>query len=256
MRKLLAISRKELNVFFHSPIPYISIGIFGLIIGYIFNAFLAKYLIVQRQQMMFGGAMGGGGLSIHVLLQATFQNIHFFLMLTIPFLTMRSIAEERANQTAALLFTVPLRVSQILGGKFLSLMAVMLLYIAYTAFVPIFCFVYSTPDLSMVLYSYVGLICLAMAYVSLGIFCSTLTKNQMLAGVLAFVFCISFFLFGVLTRDSTHIVAQVFNYLSVTGHVQNFFKGVFSLKDVMYFVSFSFFWLFLSHQMLEGQGWR
>jgi ABC-2 type transport system permease protein len=254
MRKLLAIAKKEIYITLHSPVPFIALGVFALVIGFLFNSFIYQYMVIQKQQMMF--QQGFGQLDIHMLIQGTFKNIHFLFLILIPFLTMRVIAEERANQTTQLLFSAPLTITQILGGKFLGMVAVLLMFIAYTVFVPVFTMIYSQPDVPMILYSYVGFLMVGMAYVSIGMFCSSVTQNQMLAGVLAFILGFAFFLFGVLTQNLQNVAGEILGHLSITQHSENFFKGIFSLKDVVFFITFSFFWLFMTHRVLDSQSWR
>lgn len=253
MRKALAITKKELNVMMNSPVPYIGLGVFALVLGFLFNSFVYQYMTIQQQQMFF---RQGGGLDIHMLVQGTLKNIHFLFLILIPFFTMRSIAEEKANLTTNLLLSAPLTITQIVSGKFLGVVSVIALFILYTVFIPVFCFYYSNPDLNMVLYSYAGLIFLAMAYSSIGIFASSITKNQMVAGVVAFIINFAFFLFGILTQNMQNIFGEVLGYLSISGHSENFFKGVFSLKDIVFFITFTFFWLFMSHRFLDSQSWR
>lgn len=253
MSKTIAITRKELNIMLHSPVPYIGLGVFALVVGFLFNTFIYQFMMIQQQQMFF---RQGGGIDIHVLVQGTFKNVHFLFLILIPFFTMRSIAEEKANGTTNLLLSAPITITQIVGGKFLGVLAVVALFIGYTAFIPIFCLHYSNPDLYMILYSYVGLFCLAMTYVSVGIFASTITKNQMVAGIVAFIINFAFFLFGILTQNMSNIFGEVLGYLSISEHAENFFKGVFSLKDVVFFMSVTFFWLFLAHRFLDSQSWR
>lgn len=254
MRKLWAVTKKEIKVMFHSSVPYIGLGLFALIIGVLFNSFVYQYMLIQQQQFMFRQHMGG--IDIHVLLQGTFKNIHFLFLILIPFLTMRILSEERANETSNLLFSVPLRVVHILGGKFLAVMSVVLVFVVYTVFIPVFCLMFSKPDVNMILYSYVGFVLVTMSYVSIGLFCSAITKNQLIAGVLAFIICFAFFLFGILTQNLQNVAGEILGYLSVTTHAENFFKGVFSFKDTVYFGTFIVFWLFLAHQVLDSQSWR
>jgi ABC-2 type transport system permease protein len=253
MRKAFAITKKELNIMLHSPVPWVGLGVFALVVGFLFNTFIYQFMMIQQQQMFF---RQGGGIDIHVLVQGTFKNIHFILLILIPFFTMRSIAEEKANQTTNLLLSAPLTITQIVTGKFMGVFFIVGLFVLYTLFIPAFCLFYSTPDLNMILMSYVGLFFLTMTYVAIGIFASSLTKNQMVGGVVAFIINFAFFLFGVLTQNMQNILGEILGYLSISQHAENFFKGVFSLKDVVFFCSFIFFWLFMSHRFLDSQSWR
>jgi len=181
MRKAFAITKKELNIMLHSPVPWVGLGVFALVVGFLFNTFIYQFMMIQQQQMFF--RQGGGGIDIHMLIQGTFKNIHFLLLILIPFFTMRTIAEEKANQTTNLLLSAPITVTQIVAGKFAGVVFTVGLFVLYTIFIPIFCLYYSDPDFSMILYSYVGLFFLIMAYIAVGIFASSLTKNQMVAGI-------------------------------------------------------------------------
>jgi ABC-2 type transport system permease protein len=165
---------------------------------------------------------------------------------------MRLIAEERKNFTAELLFTSPVRVFHIVLGKFLASYIFFGLMLLFSAVYVVVIKAYGNPDLGPVLSGYLGLFLLGGSFLTAGLFSSSLTENQIVAAVISFGILLVFWIIGA----SSDAEGSILGYLSIINHLDNFTKGVIELKDIVYYLSFTFFGLFLTHITLESERWR
>jgi ABC-2 type transport system permease protein len=117
-------------------------------------------------------------------------------------------------------------------------------------------FVYSSPEVGPVLTGYLGVFLFAATGVSIGLFASSLTENQIIAAVITFVVLLFLFIISLLTSDESTLMYQVVQFFSVSTHVQNLLRGLINTKDLLYFGSFIVFFLFLTRRSLEAKGWR
>lgn len=221
--------KKDIKVLMASPILAVVASIFLFLTGFAFTAAMTQVIPGK-------------------LPEASVRGIIYFmaviLLFITPFLTMRSFAEEKKTGTLEFLKTSPLTPFQIVFGKFLGVLFLVLFIVALTVEFPILIFTVGTPDVGEMILSYVGLILLGLSYVALGIFCSVLTKNQMISAVLAFVISITLWFLAEVGGD-------VGEMLSPISHLQSFSTGVLDIGDLAYFCSFIFIFLFLSIGVLE-----
>ncbi|SEB39065.1 protein involved in gliding motility GldF [Tenacibaculum sp. MAR_2009_124] len=239
---MFSILKKEFNSFFASPIAYLVIGVFLLING--------LFLWVLKDDLN--------------ILNAGFADLnnYFYLapwlfLFLIPAITMKSFADEYTTGTIEILKTKPLTDWQIVLGKFISALLLVLL-----AILPTLTYVYSVYNLGdplgnldtgSILGSYLGLIFLAATYTSIGLYTSTLSNNQIVAFILA-VF-ISFLMFvgldviGDTTGDNGFLIQQ----FGIIEHYKSISRGVIDTRDIIYFVSITFFFLFITKQQLKNE---
>lgn len=206
---------KETKALFTSTIAYVLIAVFLLLMGYTFTAFL----FISRTA---------------TLVQAVFQ-ASMILLLIVPVITMRLFAEERRAGTLELLLTSPVRESEVVVAKFLASMAVIVVMLALTLAYPITLQIFGQPDWGPVYSSYLGLVLLAGALVSIGLAISALTSNQIVAATLSLgVFLLMWMLdsLGSLLPDPYDIF--VVN-MSLTAHFTPFATGAMYLSDVGFF---------------------
>src|SRR5947199_9121452 len=176
MRNILAIAQKELRSYFASPIAYIVIGFFALLYGFFFVAIL-RYFISQSMQ---AGLMGGAQ-SMNVnqqLIRPLLQNFLVVTLFLLPMVTMRTYSEEKRSGTIELLLTSPVTDFQIVMGKFLGAMGLYAAMLAVTLFHFAILFMYGRPEWKPILTSYLGLFLFGGCFVSVGLFISSLSKNQ------------------------------------------------------------------------------
>src|SRR6476469_4000111 len=179
MNNILAIANKELRGYFASPIAYIVIGLFALAYGYFFYALL---LYFDRMSMQMAGAGGAGSANVNEqLIGPSFNNVMVVFLFILPMVTMRTYSEEKRSGTIELLLTAPITDFQIIMGKFLGAMALYGCMLAVTLIHIGLLFVYGRPEWKPIVTTYLGLLLVGGCFVSLGLFISSLTKNQIVA---------------------------------------------------------------------------
>jgi len=252
VNNILLICKKELKSYFASPIAYILMAFFGLVFGWaIYNATrdMARFSI---QAQMSGQPVSVNDMVLRPLLGFA-STIALFL---IPMITMRTFAEEKSRGTIELLLTSPVNDLQIIVGKWLGALLLYLCVLGMAILNTGLLFAWGKPDIKPVLVAYLGLILQGGALLGIGIFISTTTKNQIIAGGVTFFTCLLLWLLSWFTAYDTSAAAQVVNYLSIVTHFENFNRGVLELKDVVFYVSMIFFSLFLTSRAMESMRWR
>ena len=185
-----------------------------------------------------------------------FQNINVLLLLVIPLITMRTFAEERRLGTDELILTSPVGIGQVVGGKFLGSLIFFFLLITLTLQYPIILMHFGQIDLGKLASGYAGLLLMGAAFISLGMFASSLTKNQIVAAVSGFSALLFFWIIGWLSETFIGPVGELLKFVSLTHHFEMFAKGAVHSRDVIYFLSFILFFLFLSTRSIESTRWR
>jgi ABC-2 type transport system permease protein len=255
MSRLLAIYQRELAYFYNSIVAYVVITIFVLLGGYFFYNLVAFFNMVSIQTMQ--NPMSAQQLSItEGVLQPLFGNLSIVMLLVMPLLTMRLLSEERKSGTAELLFTYPISDWDAILGKYFATLTVFATMLGLTAVFPLLLTRYVTPEWGPVFSSYLGLLLLGMAFVAMGLFFSSLSENQIVAGMLTFGCALFFLIIGWVTPFASANVAAVVTELSILEHFDNFAKGIIDTNDVVYYLNFSIFFLFLCSRVLESNRWR
>lgn len=259
MGNVLTIWKRDIRGYFYTPLAYIFIGIFSILVGLMMRSFLNLYDQFTKAAM-FGAQQD---VTIDKLAEAFYSSVHLFIVLIIQFFTMRLMAEESRNNTLALLLTSPVKTWEITLGKFLSGLTMLASLLAVTIIFPIFLVAFSEPgqgagpDIGVILATYLGLLLVGAVYVANGLFWSSVTSNQMIAVFVTFLVNIAFFwLIPIGIKISSGITQEVFKYLSSTEQFQTFSTGVLELKSFVYFFSLIGFFLYLTKQSIESRTWR
>jgi ABC-2 type transport system permease protein len=254
MRNALLIAGKEIKSYFASPIAYLLMAAFGLIFGFTFYVSSRDFIRMGLQAQMMGQQqpMSVNDIIIRPLLGFA-GTITLFL---VPMITMRLIAEEKRTGTIELLLTSPIRDNEIIIGKWLGAMVLFLCVLGMSMINIAFIFVWGKPDVQPVLVAYLGLILQGGCLIAIGEFISTTTRNQIIAGGVTFFVCLFLYLMSYFTGTDTGVVSQVGNYLSIITHLENFSKGLLSMKDVVFYFSMTFLALFLTSRSMESLRWR
>ncbi|MGA2534336.1 MAG: ABC transporter permease subunit, partial [Candidatus Aminicenantales bacterium] len=177
MKNVWSIAKKELGLYFRSPVGYVVFFTFLLIWGFFFISALRWFNDVSLQAAQ--NPYYAQQLNINqMVLAPTFQNITIFFLLLLPALTMRLFAEEKKLGTDELLYTSPLSVGQILGGKYLASLIMLLVMLALSAVSCLFLFLYGNPEIAPLLLGYLGLFLMGAAFMAVGLFFSPLTESQ------------------------------------------------------------------------------
>ena len=252
MRNIIAIADKELRSYFASPIAYIIIGLFALLFGWFFFVYLSVF--VQRSSQMM---MGGGSMNLNQdMIRGVFLNSAVIILFVMPMITMRTYSEEKRSGTIELLLTSPVTDFEIIMGKFLgalglyaSMLLVTMLYMAIV-------FVYGNPEWKPIATGYLGLLLMGGCFLSVGLFISSVTKNQIVAGFLTFAVFLMLWVINWMADQSGPIMGAVLKYLSITDHFDDFARGIIDTKHVIYYVTFITFGLFLTAKSVDMERWR
>jgi ABC-2 type transport system permease protein len=233
MRTFLALLKKEELALFTSPIAYVVVAVFLIVMGYTFT--LSLFLS-----------------HINDLVHLFFQ-IYAIFLLTVPIITMRLVAEERRLRTLETLLTAPVTEVQVVLAKFLASMGLLLLMLVLSVAYPLTLAVFGSPDWGPIYSGYVGLVLLGAALIAVGLTTSSLVANQLVAAILSLSLFLLLWIidhFGWLLPDPFD--AFVVN-LSLLMHFAPFATGNIFLSDAGYFISMTLLGLFLSHRALT---WR
>lgn len=259
MNGAIAIVKKELRSYFYSPLAYVIMGVFLFIMGIIFAKFIDIYQRYNAMQFM-GQAQG---ITLDKLATYLYQNMAFILCFVTPFLTMKLFAEERKQQTFELLFTAPLKSGELVLGKFVSAMSLMLVMMLLSSVYVFFMVIYGDPgpDLRIIGTTYLGLFLALSCYLSLGALISAMTSSQAIAAVWTFILLLFLWLLqslgqGITAQIGPIEVGPTLLFLSPLGHFNSFAEGLVQVKDLVYFLSFTGFVLFLTHRVVESNRWR
>jgi ABC-2 type transport system permease protein len=258
MRNIWAITRKELNSYFRSPIAYIVLLVFAIIFGYFFVSILSMFV---RQSMMAAQYAEEYGQAMHMnvnemVIRPLLMNVSVVCLFLVPMITMRLFAEEKKTGTIELLMTSPLTDLQIILGKFFAAMLLYGCLLAITFFYFLILFHYGNPDWKPLLSGYLGLLLLGGCFMALGTLLSTLTRNQLVAGMLTFGLFLMMWVIEWVTDYSSGTIGEVASYIAMTTHLENFAKGVLDLRDSVYYLSVIGLGLFLTARSVESVRWR
>ena len=235
MRNIFTIFKKEVRSYFNSPAAYIVVTFFLLFTGYFFGTNL--FLMNQAN------------------LRTAFGIIPLVFIFFMPAITMRLIAEEKKTGTIELLVTYPIKDSEIIVGKFLSALMLLAVALVFTWFYVVSVTLLGNLDGGQVIGGYFGLLLMGAAYLSIGMFASAITENQIVAFIVALVIIFVFFLMDKILFFIPASLVSIFQYLSIDYHFENISRGVIDTRDLLYYFSVIFFSLLLaSHALSRRKG--
>jgi ABC-2 type transport system permease protein len=254
MNNILAIAQKELRSYFSTPIAYIVIGFFALLFGYFFYAML---IIFNQQSLQLGGFGGGGNVDINAqLIRPLFLNASVILLFVLPLITMRTYSEEKRSGTIELLLTSPVTDVEIIVGKFLGAMALYAAMLGITLIHMVLLFAWGNPEPKVVLMGYVGLLLMGGCFISVGLLISSLTKNQIVSGMVTFAVFLLLWVINWIASFTGPTTQSVLNYLSITDHFDDFTRGILDTKHLVYYFSVMSFGLFLTARSVDTERWK
>ncbi len=252
MTNILAIAQKELKSYFASPIAYVVLGFFALTFGYFFYA-----LLLYFDQSGARAAMGGQAVNVNEgLIRPVFLNVTVILLFILPLITMRTYSEEKRSGTIELLLTAPLTDLQIIMGKFFGAMGLYAAMLGVTAIHVGALYGVGKPEWWPIATTYLGLLLMGGCFISLGLFISSLTKNQIVAGMITFAVFLMLWVINWIASFMGPTLQAVLNYLSITDHLDDFTKGILDTKHLVYYLSFIGFSLFLTARSVDTERWR
>ncbi len=259
MTNVWAIYKREMRAYFVSPLAYVLYVLFLVVCGVFFNINFSYYTQISHNYMTMMSMRQGMGAPpmpnyTDLVLMGITNVMTFILLFIIPMLSMRLFSEEKKLGTIELLMSYPIRNGEVLAGKFLAALTVF-------AGMLILTFGYAlisanvVPDqtyLKTLIAPYVGVFLLGTAFLSFGIFSSSLTENQIVSGVISFTVLLVLWLISFVNEIQPGVLGNICKEISVYAHFEDFSKGVIDTGHVAYYILFSAFFLFLTLRMLES----
>lgn len=237
MRKILAIAQRELRGYFDSPVAYIVLVTFLLVAGWMY--FNALFLMGRADMRPF--------------FAPSIFSPSMLLVILVPAITMRTIAEERKTGTIELLTTMPIRDGEIVIGKFLAAMGLVATALLLTLAYPISVAWLGPLDWGPVISGYLGLLLFSASLLSIGILCSALTTNQIIAFIVSFLVSAALYYVYWLQFFVPGFLAPLFEFVSVSFHLDNLARGVIDSRDVLFYLSLTVGGLLLAVRSLQTQ---
>ena len=239
MREMLAVYRKEMKAYLVSPIPYILVAVFVIYVAVrVFNEFL--FLLLRRAD-----------------LESMFHVMTYASMILVPAVAMRPWSEEIRGGTVETLLTFPARVRHLVLGKFLAGLTVLLACLVATAGIPITAESLGDLDMGQVWGGYLGALLMGGAFLAVGLWISSKTRNQIVAFLLSLLACAALVYLGdIASRSSQGTVSALVEQFAVTTHFNAMGRGVIDLRDVAYFLSLIVFFLYLNVESVENRRHR
>lgn len=266
MRHVTTIASRELRSLFVSPVAYVVLTLWSVIAGTFFLASLIGFQerLIQLQQFQMFQQIQAMNLNDD-LIEPFVGSMWVILLFLLPAVTMGLVSTEKANGTEELLLTSPISIWEIVLGKFLAGAGFVTVMTAIIAFFPAILFVYGEPELGKTLSGLLALWLVSLTYVAVGLFASSVTRNQLIAFVLTFVlllilgmmlpFIVDITMAGSgLGRESG--IAEVVRWMATGSHVDRMLQGLIDTADLAYFVISSGVFLLLTKTVIESARWR
>ena len=253
--KVWPIFKKEMRLYFTSPVAYVVLTIFLVIAGWFFYNIFAFFTLASMQSAM-NPAMARDLNVTDSVMRPLVSNISVILLLLMPLVTMRLFSEERRSGTIELLLTYPVRDGAVLVGKYLAALALYALMLALTLLYPGIVVYFARLEWGPLVTGYAGLLLMGGTFIAVGVFASSLTENQIVASITTFGILLILWVIGWSADYVGGVWGKVLQHLSLLEHNDNFAKGVLDTKDVIYYLNFIALALFLTLRSLEARRWK
>jgi ABC-2 type transport system permease protein len=237
MKNIITLFKKELASYFNSPIAYIFTAIFLIVGNWLF--FQNFFLIKQASMRNY------------------FALLPWIFLFLAPVITMRIWSEEKRSGTIEVLLTLPFKDWEVVLAKFFSALSFLMIVVLLSLSIPITLARLGNVDLGPIIGGYLGAFLMGAAYIAIGIFISSLTKNQIIAFLIAIAVCFTVFIVGYpFVVDKMGSLAPLFKYLGLGSHFNNIGRGVIDTRDIVYYVSIIFLFLWLNVRSVESRNWK
>ena len=252
MRNIIAVAGKEMQAYFHSPIAYLVMTVWTFLVGLIFYLSVGEYVNYSFRMEAMGGGQPLPSLNEAIVRGMLQGFLMVVLLFMIPLITMRLYAEEKRSGTIELLLTSPLSDLEIILGKFLGALTLYAILVALTFLYVGVLFIYGNPSAKPLLANAAGMLLYGAALLALGMWFSTFTRNQIIAGVVSMVAFLVLYIFNWPSMFLDNKVVQIMASMAITTHIENFSKGVIQLSDVVYYLSVVALGIFLTARSVEA----
>jgi len=257
MRNALTIAGKEVRSYFASPVAYVLIAAYVALAGYFFYALLTAFnTSLQIYSMMRNPEMLSRFNLNEMVIVPLLHNMAVLLIFIVPAITMRMFPEEKRAGTYELLLTSPVRVGEIVVGKFLGGLALVLLMVGLSGFFGVLLLLYGNPEVPLMLAGYLGLALMATCFLTIGTLISSFTDNVVIAYVGALFALLVLYTIGWLGETIQGAGAAIIKYVSITEHFQTLLKGIIDTRDLAYFATVLLVGIFLTQRSVESVRWR
>ncbi len=257
MHNTLWICRRELMSFFFSPIAYVILAAWTVLMGIFYSGAFLTYAAVSMQLARNPAAAAQYNITpTSSVLEPVFSSVTVILLFVAPLLTMRLFSEEKKQGTMELMLTFPLRNGQMFAGKYLSVVLIYVIMLAITLAYPIILGFFVKVEWTVVSSAYLGMLLTGMAFLSVGLLASSWTSNQIVAAMVAFMVLLATFLMDFLANSASEPIASILRHLSLGMHLRNFIRGIIDTRDVIYLVNINILCGFLVLRSLEYHRWR
>lgn len=242
------IARREVGAMFLAPMAWIILAVMQTILGYMFLANLDNFFLLQPQLMQLANTPGVTDIVITPLMQVA----AIILLMVMPLMTMRSLAEEKRNRTLSLLISAPIGMSEIVLGKFLGLVLFIVILVSMLLLMPLSLYLGTSPDGGKLLSIYLGMLLLLSSFAAIGLYLSSLTENQTIAAISTFGVLLMLWIIDWL-GSSVGNGQSVLAYLSILKHHQAMLEGVFKSSDIAYYLLLITGFLVLTIRQLDRE---
>ena len=236
MKKVATIAAKELGIFFKSPIAYIVL----VITISVFNVFF--FLIIDQNR--------------EASLRDMFKLMEFMFVFILPLLTMKIFAEEKRSGTIEFLMTSPVGNTAIVLGKYLGALLFFTVILLFTSVYYFIIEYFSEPDRWAIVAGYLGIWLEGALFIAIGILMSSWTKNQIIAAMSSYLILFSFYFSISFIKYFDAATQGIIKHASFWSHTENFVAGLFTLEDLIYYVSGIFFFIALTRLSIENKIWK
>lgn len=266
MTGMWSICKRESKYYFSQPAAYIMIAVFLFIADLAF-LFIFNYYTLRSAELGRFGSYAPFDFTPNWIIKSLFDFLGTVILIMLPFVSMRLMAEEKRQKTDELLYTSPIGIFEIVGGKFLASLALLGAMLLLTLYFPLLVAKYAELNWTQVLMGYIGLFLMGASFLALGLFISSLTDSQVVAGLVTFGVLLGFWLlsgmgeiagriFDYLLPSLSRAVEEGLKYLSLNDHLSTFLDGVLDTRDLIFYLSAVVLGLFLSHRVIESSRWR
>jgi len=263
MRSALAIAKKELNVYFTTPIAYVAFMVMAFFAAQFFTGSVEAYRTFIMRISPYEGQQMLERLNLtDVVVSRLFASVGVFIIISAPFLSMRLVAEEKRARTFELLMTAPVRPVEIVVGKYLAALVVMGVSIAIVAVFPVILSFFakgvkggSAVEWQTVGTGLLGLFLLGAMSMAIGLFVSSLTESVIVAALISLIVLLALWVVTIFTLGAEGSMKDLASGLSASEHLMPFLQGRIELKDVVYYLSFVVLGLWLTDRAIEGHRW-
>jgi ABC-2 type transport system permease protein len=245
---ILTIAKREISTLFLSPLAWIILAVVQVLLGYMFLAQIDNFFLLQPQLLQLENVPG----VTDIVIAPLFSLAAIILLMIMPLITMRSIAEEKRNKTLTLLISSPISMTEIVLGKFLGLFFFVFILVSLLMLMPLSLFIGTAIDVGKLLSIYISMLLLLSSFAAIGLYLSSLTENQTIAAVGTFGALLMLWLIDWI-GEALPNNQSVVSYLSPLQHHQSMLEGLFDTADVAYYIIFITVFLVLTIRQLDRE---